>query len=121
MILLLITIISGVLLLLVALQQIKASRDAETFIMNYNNKTLDKNIDAVVTWVDTTDPVWIAAYNYNTGKKFQSRTDKERWTPQSADPEAELSTCLELIPGYEKRLWSQVFDNAPSASKMKFL
>ena len=67
--LLLITIISGVLLLIVALLQIKASRDAETF-MNYNNKTLDKNIDAVVTWVDTTDPVWIAAYNYNTGKKF---------------------------------------------------
>ena len=100
MILLLITIISGVLLLIVALQQIKASRDAfnrEMFIMNYNNKTVDKTIDAVVTWVDTTDPVWIAAYNYNTGKKLEESKEQERWTPRSADPEAELSTCLELI------------------------
>ena len=100
MILLLITIISGVLLLIVALQQIKASRDAfnrEMFIMNYNNKTVDKTIDAVVTWVDTTDPVWIAAYNYNTGKKLEESKEQARWTPRSADPEAELSTCLELI------------------------
>ena len=91
MILLVVVITSGVLLLIIALQQMKEQRDA------YGNNYVDKNIDAVVTWVNTTDPTWITAYNYNTGKKFESSTDKKRWTPQTADPEAELSTCLELI------------------------
>ena len=52
------------------------------------------NIDAVVTWVDTTDPEWIRSYEYHTGKKFKKGV---RWSPEKAGPEAELSVCLELI------------------------
>jgi hypothetical protein len=60
--------------------------------INENFRQID--IDVVVTWVNSTDPVWIKSYNYHTGKTFK---DGIRWTPVSADPEAELSTCLMLI------------------------
>ena len=51
-------------------------------------------IDAVVTWVDTTDQTWQRLYEQHTGKRFENGI---RWTPASAGPETELATCLELI------------------------
>jgi hypothetical protein len=60
--------------------------------INENFRELD--IDVVVTWVDSTNPVWVKSYNHHTGKTFK---DGIRWTPVSADPEAELSICLMLI------------------------
>jgi hypothetical protein len=60
--------------------------------VNENFSQID--VDVVVTWVDSTDPVWVNSYNYHTGKTFK---DGIRWTPVSADPEAELSICLMLI------------------------
>lgn len=57
-------------------------------------------IDAVVTWVDSTDPGWRRSYELHTGEAFQpaNATDpRTRFSPASADPEAELSMCLELI------------------------
>lgn len=128
MILLVVMITSGLLLLIIALQQMKEGREEfneKMYNLNYNNKPVGKNIDAVVTWVNTTDPTWITAYNYNTGKKFQSRTDKERWTPQTADPEAELSTCLELIrrnmPWIRKTFVVTGFQQRPKCLKDEIL
>jgi|SaaInlV_100m_DNA_2_1039680.scaffolds.fasta_scaffold01102_11 hypothetical protein len=53
-------------------------------------------IDAVVTWVNSTDPNWIESYEYHSGKTFE--TD-DRWTQDSIldYPEAEISVCLEMI------------------------
>ena len=53
-------------------------------------------IDAVVTWVNSTDPNWIKSYEYHSGKTFE--TD-DRWIQDSIsnDPEAEVSVCLEMI------------------------
>jgi len=60
---------------------------------NYKNNI---PIDAVVTWVNSTDPNWIKSYEYHSGKTFVT---SDRWTPVSVsnDPEAELSVCLEMI------------------------
>lgn len=49
-------------------------------------------IDAVVTWVDTTDQLWVQQYNRIIGDFSKNA----HWTPD-AGPEAELSVCLELI------------------------
>lgn len=51
-------------------------------------------IDVVITWVDTTDEAWIKRYE-NTLKKPFKRS--ERWSPDSAPPDSELSLCLKLI------------------------
>lgn len=51
-------------------------------------------IDVVITWVDTTDEAWIKRYE-NTLKKPFKRS--ERWSPESAPPDSELSLCLKLI------------------------
>lgn len=46
-------------------------------------------VDAVVTWVDSTDARWVRAYEEKTGKRFVASS---RFT--TAEPEAELSVCL---------------------------
>ena len=51
-------------------------------------------VDAVVTWVDTTDPFWRRDFAQLTGHAF---VEGQRWSPVSAGPEAELSTCLALL------------------------
>jgi len=51
-------------------------------------------IDVVITWVDTTDEAWIKRYE-NTLKKPFKRS--ERWSPECAPPDSELSLCLKLI------------------------
>ena len=51
-------------------------------------------VDVVITWVDTTDEAWIKRYE-NTLKKPFKRS--ERWSPECAPPDAELSLCLKLI------------------------
>jgi hypothetical protein len=53
----------------------------------------DVDVDAIVTWVDSTDPEWIKSYEYHTNKKFISTC---RWTLNN-NPEVELQTCLEMI------------------------
>ncbi len=60
------------------------------------DKSLDKShpIDVVVTWVNTTDPEWILSYEHHNQETFKKGI---RWSPESADPEAELSICLELV------------------------
>jgi len=51
-------------------------------------------VDVVITWVDTTDEAWIKRYE-NTLKKPFKRS--ERWSPECAPPDSELSLCLKLI------------------------
>jgi len=51
-------------------------------------------VDIVITWVDTTDEAWIKRYE-NTLKKPFKRS--ERWSPECAPPDTELSLCLKLI------------------------
>ena len=52
------------------------------------------DIDAVVTWADSTDPAWQARYEAVVGRKFKTGL---RYTPTSAGPETELSIALEKI------------------------
>ena len=51
-------------------------------------------IDVVITWVDTTDEAWINRYENTLNKRFKR---SERWSPEYAPPDAELSLCLKLI------------------------
>ena len=51
-------------------------------------------IDVVVPWVDTTDEAWINRYENTLNKPFKR---SERWSPESAPPDTELSLCLKLI------------------------
>ena len=66
---------------------------------NSEDRTTNSPIDAVVTWVDSTTPQWIRSYEKSTGKNFkQSQKDHlYRWSPPKANPDDELSICLELI------------------------
>ena len=56
-------------------------------------KTCPPFIDAVVTWVDTTDPRWVRSYEKHTGTKFRKSI---RFTVAN-NPEAELANCLSLV------------------------
>ena len=51
-------------------------------------------IDVVIAWVDTTDEEWINRYEKTLNKRFKR---SERWSPESAAPDTELSLCLKLI------------------------
>jgi len=51
-------------------------------------------IDAVVTWVDSTDPAWIRSYEETLGEPFKKSV---RFTGENTDPETELKVCLKLL------------------------
>lgn len=51
-------------------------------------------IDAVVTWVDSTDPDWIQRKE-NTLQ--QTHTTNSRWTPANSKPDGELEQCLKYM------------------------
>ena len=53
---------------------------------------LDFQVDAVITWVNSKDPVWVEKYEQTTGRRFKQ---SKRFT--LGDPEAELSNCLRCI------------------------
>ena len=64
-------------------------------IISYFKPTFDyMNIDAVVTWVDSTDPKWIQQYQEVVGEPFKPSL---RFTPTDNHPETELKMCLRLI------------------------
>ena len=52
----------------------------------------DFQVDAVITWVNSKDPVWVEKYEQTTGRRFKT---SKRFT--LGDPEAELSNCLRCI------------------------
>jgi len=64
-------------------------------LKQYKDVNNSRPIDVVVTWVNTTDPGWVSSYEYHTGKTLDKGS--ARWTPVKADPETELSMCLELV------------------------
>lgn len=88
--------ILAILTILQIIQSCNSSVDYSDKYVDNSDKYVDKSrpIDAVVTWVNTTDPEWIRSYEHHTGKTFKTGI---RWTPETADPEAELSLCLELV------------------------
>lgn len=51
-------------------------------------------IDIVITWVDTTDELWKKRYETTLNKPFRR---SQRWSPDNAPPDTELSLCLKLI------------------------
>ena len=54
----------------------------------------DEEIDAVVTWADSTDPAWQARFEAAVGRPFRTSV---RFTPGSAGPETEVCVALEKI------------------------
>lgn len=51
-------------------------------------------IDAVVTWVNSTDPQWVRSYEETIGEPFKKSI---RFTGENTDPETELKVCLKLL------------------------
>ena len=54
----------------------------------------ENEIDAVVTWVDSTDRAWQANYEAVVGRRWETTV---RFTPTTAGPETELSINLEKM------------------------
>ena len=89
------------------------SKDKMYFDMKFGNHNLvqsvkdplsmssEDSIDAVITWLDTTCPIWIRAkqsvFNSEQYSKAVSVFDETRRFPSNEFTDAELSLCLSLI------------------------
>lgn len=51
-------------------------------------------VDAVLTWVDSSDAAWRRRYEEVVGRPFEQNA---RWSPPSCEPDDELALCLELL------------------------